>query len=90
MFHAVADLYLLSQCDEAIYSCGSTFAELAWWLGGCKAKVSVVGSYKNWIELKEVSKFRNKFFSITDKCKNNKNYKIVKILGIKIKIRWGE
>ncbi len=48
MIDAVADIFLLSRCQNGIYSYGSTFAEVAWWIGGAKAQVSVVGNEKNW------------------------------------------
>lgn len=37
---AFLEMYLLSQCKKKIVcSFGSTFSEVAWWMGGCKAKV---------------------------------------------------
>lgn len=38
MIDAVADLYLLSMGKELVLSEGSTFPEVAWWLGGGTAK----------------------------------------------------
>jgi len=29
-------MYLLSKCDKIVCMYGSTFSEIAWWLGGCK------------------------------------------------------
>lgn len=43
MIDAVADLFIMSQCKRAIFSFESIFSCLAWWLGGCKAKVETVG-----------------------------------------------
>lgn len=39
MIDAVADMYLLGKGKELILSDGSTFSEVAWWLGGCHQKV---------------------------------------------------
>lgn len=44
---AVAELYLLGQTNTLIATYGSTFSEVAWWLGGCKQKVVVAGEV-NW------------------------------------------
>lgn len=38
---SVIDMYLLSMCDEMMCHVGSTFSEMAWWIGGCK-KISVL------------------------------------------------
>ncbi len=38
---AFIDLMLLSKCDTIVGTYASTFAEVAWWLGGCKSKVIV-------------------------------------------------
>ena len=43
MIDATADLFILGTASQAIYSHQSTFAELAWRLGGAKAEVSLVG-----------------------------------------------
>lgn len=48
MIDAVTDLYILGNSKNAIYSYGSTFGELAFWLGGAKQKVTIVGSENNW------------------------------------------
>ena len=45
---AIADLYLLAEGKELIATFGSSFSEVAWWLGGAEAKVRVVGSYFQW------------------------------------------
>lgn len=45
---AIADLYLLAGGKELIATFGSSFSEVAWWLGGAEAKVRVVGSYFQW------------------------------------------
>lgn len=42
MVDAVADMYLLGIGKELIASPGSTFSEVAWWLGGCKANVKML------------------------------------------------
>lgn len=42
---AVAELYLLGCTDTLIATYGSTFSEVAWWLGECKQKVVVVGEH---------------------------------------------
>ncbi len=78
--YAIADLYLLSKCKEAIYSCGSTFSEISWWIGGCKAKAHVIGSYDDWVEVNK----RIKFFRI-EKTENRTRFYFFgkKILSIK-------
>lgn len=48
MFDACADLYILSNAQEGIYSYGSTFGELAWWLSPIIQKSKIIGSDKNW------------------------------------------
>lgn len=45
---AIADLYLLAGSNELVATFGSSFSEVAWWLGGAKAKVKVVGSFLQW------------------------------------------
>jgi len=58
MIDATADMFILGSTNEAIYSVGSTFSEVGWWLGGAKAKVSVAGSKDHWKYLVEPSKQR--------------------------------
>jgi hypothetical protein len=41
MVDAVADMFLLGMGKEIILSSGSTFSEVAWWLGGCSQRVVV-------------------------------------------------
>ncbi len=48
MFDAIADLFNLANSKEAIYSNGSTFCELAWWLSNYTQKVTIIGSNDNW------------------------------------------
>jgi hypothetical protein len=48
MIDAVADMYILGSTNEAIYSYGSTFAEVGWWLNGAKSHVTTVGTSNNW------------------------------------------
>lgn len=48
MYDAIVDLYVMSKADEGIYSYGSTFGELAWWLSDKKQKYTIIGSPKNW------------------------------------------
>jgi hypothetical protein len=38
---AIIDMVLLSRCKKLIISYQSTFAETAWWLGGCQAETVV-------------------------------------------------
>ncbi len=40
---ALIDLLLLSKTKHILGSYLSTFTELAWWFGGCKARVEIVG-----------------------------------------------
>ena len=42
MIDAVADLYLLGKGKEFVVTWGSSFPEIAWWLGGCRQKVIIV------------------------------------------------
>ena len=44
----VADLYLLAGSSELLAAYGSTFSEVAWWLGGCTQKVITVGDESSW------------------------------------------
>lgn len=44
----VTDLYIMSKAVSGIYSYGSTFGELAWWLADKEQKFTIVGSSKNW------------------------------------------
>ena len=60
---AAADLFLLSMTDELIVTFGSSFSEVAWWLGGAKAKVKVVGSFLQW-------RIQNKLTSVKAKIKH--------------------
>ena len=39
MIDATADMYLLARGNQLIVSEGSTFGEVAWWLGGCQQSV---------------------------------------------------
>lgn len=48
MIDAVADMYIIGSTNEAIYSYGSTFSEVGWWLGGAKTHVTTIGSSRNW------------------------------------------
>lgn len=48
MSDAISDLYIMSKAQEGIYSYGSTFGELAWWLSDEKQKYKMIGSDKNW------------------------------------------
>ncbi len=48
MYDAIADLCIMSKAKEGIYSYGSTFGELAWWLSDEKQKYTIIGSDKNW------------------------------------------
>jgi hypothetical protein len=52
---ALIDLLLLSKTKGLLLSYGTSFSEFAWWLGGCKAKVKIIG-----IE-EEKNKIREKF-----------------------------
>ena len=53
MKDAVCDLYIMAKAKKAIYSYGSTFGELAFWLNPNKQDVIVVGTQKNWINKKK-------------------------------------
>ena len=45
---AVAELYLLGKTNTLIATYGSTFSEVAWWLGEGKQQVVVIGTEKEW------------------------------------------
>ncbi len=45
---AVAELYLLGKPKLLLATGGSTFSEVAWWLGGGKQEVKVVGDASEW------------------------------------------
>jgi hypothetical protein len=40
---ALVDLLLLARCSHLIGTYSSTFSEVAWWLGGCRAGVTMIG-----------------------------------------------
>lgn len=44
-YDTVAELYLLGKTKELIATYGNTFSEVAWWLGGGKQNVTVVGRH---------------------------------------------
>ena len=48
MYDAIADLYIMSCASEGIYSYGSTFGELAWWLSPSEQKYTIIGTGDNW------------------------------------------
>ena len=48
MYDAIADLYIMSKAVSGIYSYGSTFGELAWWLADKEQKFTIVGSSERW------------------------------------------
>ena len=48
MIDAVTDMYNLSKASAGIYSYGSSFSEVAWWIGKCRQTVTVVGSFESW------------------------------------------
>jgi hypothetical protein len=54
MQDAVCDLYIMSKASKAIYSFGSTFGELAFWLRKDMQNVTIVGSQKKWINKKKL------------------------------------
>ena len=43
---SLTDLLLLSKTKKILGTYLSTFTEIAWWLGGCKAKVEIIGEEK--------------------------------------------
>ncbi|GEM_PF-3401964 len=46
MEEAVIDLFLLSKTKHILGTYLSTFTELAWWIGGCSARVEIMGDPK--------------------------------------------
>ena len=48
MVDAVADMYILGSTDNILCSFHSTFCEVAWWLNGAKANVTIIGSADGW------------------------------------------
>ncbi len=54
MQDAVCDLYIMSKANKAIYSFGSTFGELAFWLRKDIQNVCIVGNQKKWINKKHL------------------------------------
>ncbi len=48
MIDAAADLYILKRGRNAVYSYGSTFSDLAWWLSGGEQKVLIIGDENHW------------------------------------------
>lgn len=45
---AVAELYLLGKTKVLLATGASTFSEVAWWLGGGKQEVKVIGDARKW------------------------------------------
>ena len=41
--NALVDLLLLARCSHLIGTYSSTFSEVAWWLGDCRARVTMIG-----------------------------------------------
>lgn len=66
MQDAVCDLYIMAKADKAIYSFGSTFGELSFWLNENMQKVTIVGSQKHWINKKHLQR-RQKILSFLKK-----------------------
>lgn len=56
MQDAICDLYIMSKAGKSIYSFGSTFGELAFWLRKDVQKVAIVGSQKKWFTKKQLEK----------------------------------
>ena len=56
MQDAVCDLYIMAKAKKAIYSFGSTFGELAFWLRKDMQDVTIVGNQKKWINKKHLKK----------------------------------
>lgn len=56
MKDAVCDLYIMAKASKAIYSFGSTFGELAFWLRKDMQKVTIVGTQKKWINKNKLKK----------------------------------
>ena len=54
MQDAICDLYIMAKAKQAIYSFGSTFGELAFWLRQDMQDVVIVGNQKNWINKKHL------------------------------------
>jgi hypothetical protein len=54
----LVDLLLLSRNKHLVASYFSTFSELAWWFGGCKAKVEILENPA------DIESFRKKFFAV--------------------------
>jgi|GEM_PF-2564891 len=54
MQDAICDLYIMSKAQKAIYSFGSTFGELSFWLRKDRQDVTIVGNQKNWINKKHL------------------------------------
>lgn len=53
MVDAVCDMFILAKGREGIYAFGSTFCEVAWWLGGAKQPFSLIGSKSSWKKKKK-------------------------------------
>lgn len=62
MQDAICDLYIMSKASKAIYSFGSTFGELAFWLRKDVQNVVIVGNQKKWINKKKLNKDRRERF----------------------------
>ena len=64
MQDAICDLYIMSKASKAIYSFGSTFGELAFWLRKDMQEVTIVGSQKKWFTKKQLEKNKKGDFNV--------------------------
>lgn len=68
--HALIDLLLLSKTSRILGTYLSTFTEMAWWFGGCKPKVTIIGDEqekRNVIERYKSLATRPKFIQVLRK-----------------------
>lgn len=77
---AFVDILLLSKCNIIIGTFLSTFTEIAWWLGGCKANVYIPGIEDKEAVKEVLSKIPQKGENIFKKI--YRRYKIWEIEGI--------
>ena len=74
--HALTEMYLLSKNKTLITSYASTFSEVAWWLGGANADVSIVPNKEMDLPVDETKGIRFFIFKIKRKLKQLINFRI--------------
>jgi len=77
---ALIELLLLSKCKKISGSFGSTFTEMAWWIGECKPEIKIIIDKKELEVYKKKEKRKNSFLTKIKKIV----YEIITPLHIRI------